>query len=112
MSVVEAATATVQAVLLALAVFAAGVIVGWVLRSARLAVQKARRAETLFTDEEFEVLYRSLHPDLPYGPVASLLLQQQRAEQPRVDRWVRDRLMVRGRAVFVEERTPTGGGSR
>jgi hypothetical protein len=112
MSIVEAATATTQAVLLALAVFAAGVIVGWVLRSVRLEVQKARHARTLFTDEEFEVLYRSLHPELPSWPAASKKLHLERAANPHVDQWVRDRHRVRAGSSFVHGSTRQGGGSR
>lgn len=112
MTVIEAATATAQSALLAAAVFAAGVFAGWVLRSTWLAVQDARAARRLYTDEEFEVLYRSLHPDLPYSPAATQVLHAQRAARPQVDQWVRDRHRVRAGSSFVIGPRHTGGGSR
>lgn len=63
MSPLEAATATPQAALLGLALVAAGVVIGWVLRSARLAITDARAARRLYSDAEFEALYNELHPD-------------------------------------------------
>ena len=55
MSPLEAATATTQAALFALAVLAAGVVLGWVLHSAWLAVRDARSSRQPFSDEDLFV---------------------------------------------------------
>jgi hypothetical protein len=55
-SPLDAATATAEAGLFALGVLATGVVLGWVFRSAWLAVQDARAGAAAMSDEEFTAL--------------------------------------------------------